>query len=657
MLWSEASWFAVFAGVAVKSTAVLAAAWAAALLLRKRSAAARCLVWTAASAAVIALPFLSVSLPEWRVGGVSAFLPAASSAMFSVSGSAADGARAAAPESNAAAASQPGSWRLNWTAWPAPLAALGTAALLVRMVIAWRLVRRLRRKAAPFADRHLGEALARALGIRQQVEVLESAEAGMPMTCGLWRPVILLPSGASEWSEDRLRMVLLHELAHVRRGDVATHLLARAAFALCWWNPLAWRGWREFLKERERAADDMALTAGVVASDYASQLLEIARSMRCGPGARWAAVTMARRSQLEGRLIAILDTGIDRKPVGRASALAAAMLAVALAAPLAAVRAQAGQEAQAEAIPADVEVAIRSASAQKNPELLESAATAAVQALKYDIARKLMEGALAIRAEVSGADSVDVGLTLLKLADIESRRGMGQSADELYARAARILGERPEAARALMRLGVAAVIRKDSAAAVEHFERARRLDPARAGMALMWMAVAAQREANINEAGRLYPMALAAQDPRSPEAVTIGRVYSSFLRRQGRNDEAAEVESRAAFASRAVARQAREPAAGVHRVSEGATPPRLVQKQEPEYTEEARAAKLEGKVVLYAEVAPDGLAHNIQVLEGLGLGLDEKAMEAISQWRFNPGAREGQPVTVAATIEVNYRLF
>jgi periplasmic protein TonB len=77
---------------------------------------------------------------------------------------------------------------------------------------------------------------------------------------------------------------------------------------------------------------------------------------------------------------------------------------------------------------------------------------------------------------------------------------------------------------------------------------------------------------------------------------------------------------------------------------------------EPQYTEEARAAKFQGTVTLYAEITPDGTATNIRVLHSLGLGLDEKAIEAVKQWRFKPGQKDGKPVTVAATIEVNFRL-
>ncbi len=96
---------------------------------------------------------------------------------------------------------------------------------------------------------------------------------------------------------------------------------------------------------------------------------------------------------------------------------------------------------------------------------------------------------------------------------------------------------------------------------------------------------------------------------------------------------------------------------GVFRVGGGVTAPSLLHKVEPEYSEEARKAKFQGVVVLYVEVDPAGRAQNVRVVRSLGLGLDEKAIEAVKLWKFRPGYRDGRPVTVAATIEVAFRLL
>ena len=87
------------------------------------------------------------------------------------------------------------------------------------------------------------------------------------------------------------------------------------------------------------------------------------------------------------------------------------------------------------------------------------------------------------------------------------------------------------------------------------------------------------------------------------------------------------------------------------------TAPVVLYKVEPEFSEDARKAKLQGTVILYGEVDTNGQLRNIRVVESLGLGLDEKAIEAVKQWRFRPGTRNGKPVVSAAAIEVNFHLL
>ena len=87
------------------------------------------------------------------------------------------------------------------------------------------------------------------------------------------------------------------------------------------------------------------------------------------------------------------------------------------------------------------------------------------------------------------------------------------------------------------------------------------------------------------------------------------------------------------------------------------TPPKLIYQVEPEFSEQARKAKYQGTVLLTIEVDTAGRATNIHVLQGLGLGLDEKAIEAVSKWRFRPGLTNGRPVVTSATVEVNFRLL
>jgi TonB family protein len=94
----------------------------------------------------------------------------------------------------------------------------------------------------------------------------------------------------------------------------------------------------------------------------------------------------------------------------------------------------------------------------------------------------------------------------------------------------------------------------------------------------------------------------------------------------------------------------------VHKVGDGVTAPKLLTKVDPAYTDEASEAKLQGTVLLSLEVHPDGKAYNIQVKRGLGMGLDEAAVTALEQWRFEPGMKDGEPVIVAASVEMNFKV-
>ena len=112
--------------------------------------------------------------------------------------------------------------------------AAGSAVAFARILVGCAVVWRTRRCARPVADPTVCSALSRTLGIRRRVEVLETPSGGMPGTFGFLRPAICIPSDAWEWSAERRCGVLLHELAHVRRGDVATHWLARTALTVYW---------------------------------------------------------------------------------------------------------------------------------------------------------------------------------------------------------------------------------------------------------------------------------------------------------------------------------------------------------------------------------------------------------------------------------------
>jgi periplasmic protein TonB len=96
---------------------------------------------------------------------------------------------------------------------------------------------------------------------------------------------------------------------------------------------------------------------------------------------------------------------------------------------------------------------------------------------------------------------------------------------------------------------------------------------------------------------------------------------------------------------------------GAYRIGGGVSPPSILYKVEPEYSEEARKAKFQGTVLLFVVVDEKGMPRDIKILRPLGLGLDQKAVEAVEKWKFSPGKKDGKPVAVQAQIEVNFRLL
>jgi TonB family protein len=642
-------WFPILAGFAWKSSIVLGVAWMLSLVLRNRSAAMRHLVWTAASAAVLALPLFSMSLPALRVPSFRTIAPQVAALFVTNSSAQAETPSAAEASRRVVSAARGGAIQLDWRdvvliAWM-----MGAAASIAQMLFAFAGLWRTRRSSrlSPYAA--LGAELAHELKLDHAIPILETALGTMPMTCGFLRPAILLPSEAATWPEERLRVVLLHELAHVQRGDVAAHLLARVALIPNWWNPLAWLAWREFLKERERATDDLVLSTGAPASDYAGHLLDIARSMQTVSVFASASVAMARRSELEGRLVAILDSRTNRRAVRRATVVAAVAVAVALIAPFAAVRAQ---DQAPQAIPSDIDATIRAAIAQNNYDMLDKPAEALESARQFDSAKKLLDAALTIRERVSGASSVAYGIGLIQLADLEKSRDQAKQAVPLYSRAVEILGNKPEAAPALMFLGIDQLAQKAYAQAIDAFTKAQNVDSHQAAMAQMWMALTREREQNPVEADSLYRSALAVVESNTDHEATIMEMYSRFLSEQGRSDESKNMRYAVGQIRRKPGRESKVP-----RIGGGVLPPKLNSKIEPAYTEEARVAKYQGTAVLQLEVGADGLAHNIYVVKGLGFGLDQNAIAAVSQWRFQPGTKDGAPIAVQATVEVNFKLL
>ena len=322
----------------IRVTVLLAVASGVSLALARASAAQRHLVWAAALAASLALPVMHVCAPEWgmlpaftakhtsspamRQAPMAGESPSASMAVASFH----EFPRAAEPTASAAvsppvlpAPPKAAAFAVSVSVGQSLAVLWLTGALLggVRLTLAVGRIRQLARRADPATGRTaaLLAELARESGIRRPVQGLVSRQSIVPMTWGWLRPVVLLPADAASWSAERLRVVLLHELAHVRRGDAATQFVAELARSLYWFHPLAWWGVRCLRFEQEAACDDRVLAAGAAAEDYAEELFAVTARLPHGLQDAGLAVAMGRRHTIEGRVRGILADDRDRRPV------------------------------------------------------------------------------------------------------------------------------------------------------------------------------------------------------------------------------------------------------------------------------------------------------------------------------------------------------
>ena len=163
------------------------------------------------------------------------------------------------------------------------------------------------------------------VGLRSEVRLYLTAKANTPMTGGLWRPSVLLPTSAVNWSLGRRRAVLMHEIIHVRRRDTLRQLLIRAALAVYWFHPLAWLASRLAASAREEACDEEVLARGTRASEYAGHLLSVSMGVSPGPSVLSLPLVRHSRSQLERRIVSVLN---PRRP--RRSATATVVLLTAI---------------------------------------------------------------------------------------------------------------------------------------------------------------------------------------------------------------------------------------------------------------------------------------------------------------------------------------
>ncbi len=327
----------LLAAGAVDASVVLALGLTAAALLRRRCAAWRhwvlaiTIVCAAAAPALeLLVPAFDLPLPAWSTPAMTSGLAWSTRPRPVASGS------PAVPENRATAGLLPRLPDIR-----AAVAAVWLAGVLIGLstlvVGLWRLAR-VGREARAVTDGSWSRIADEAVlwhGVRRPVLLLHGMHPALVATWGLRRPRVLLPMGAHAWSDERLRIVLFHEIAHVRRADWALLIAAAVLRCVYWFNPLAWIAERRLRHASEHACDDAVLEAGVSGADYATHLLALANdTVRLSH--RWTpAAAMAHPSTLEERILAMLNATTDRQPLSASvralttAAVAAATLAIA----------------------------------------------------------------------------------------------------------------------------------------------------------------------------------------------------------------------------------------------------------------------------------------------------------------------------------------
>ena len=517
--------------VCLKATIILAAAFLVVLLLRRSTASARYFVWTSGLAVLPAIPLLSVALRPWNVP-----LRAAAAIL----GPATVHVTQQLPDSSPASTS-PG------LAWLVPVWMLGAAAVVLRVGAGHLRIRRSIRRAARIDDPMVAQMCGQ-LGVRRAIELRLSRETDVPLSYGFLSPTIVLPGESSEWSEERRRVVLLHELIHIKRLDAIFCLIAQLSCAAYWFHPLAWLALARFRREQEQSCDDAVVIAGTKQSVYASHLLGLARSISAARPIFPAALSMAETCNLERRVQALLDPRRKRRALNRRICVGALAAIAACIVPLAAVRAQ-------------------------NARPLSS-----VSGTVYD---------------GSGA-AVPNATVLFKNAD-----GSNQE---------------------VVKTGAAGEYKLPTLPAGKYNVEVRA-----PGFALYQQpgvvlnaGASEQVDVKLNLGSISESISVVGKGPRPAPAAT----GTPRRIRVGGNVQATKL---------------------VHMVK-------------PVYPPDVQAAGIEGTVLLRAVVSTEGTLLGLSVINTVDAALAKAAMDAVSQWRYTPTLLNGQPVEVATTISVNFRL-
>jgi uncharacterized protein (TIGR03435 family) len=316
---TEMSWSLA---MVIKATATLLVALAVSRLCRRSRASVRHLLFATTFGSLLVLPLADAVLPAITVD----VLPATSIVSSSI-GSPATEPGAVQSSSSIASTSPDLDWgRLSLRRALVGVWFLGVVVFAVPVVVGLFQVRRLCRQGVPWQEGLSAvDRVTLQARVRRPVTLLRHESVPGPLTCGVFRPTIVVPLDAVNWSAGAQRRALLHEITHIHRRDWMTHCVARIVCAVYWFHPLIWIAWRRLILEAERACDD-AVIGRDDGREYASLLISIAQRQE-GEGAL-PILAMAGRGDLSVRVAALLDQGQRRGDVAKGWIAAALIVAL-----------------------------------------------------------------------------------------------------------------------------------------------------------------------------------------------------------------------------------------------------------------------------------------------------------------------------------------
>ena len=337
------------ASVAMRAGVLLVLAWMTSVVLKNAAPRVRHAVWSAAIVGALTLPLLNGLAPEWRIAIADPWpdiewtapldlVPAAGLLAPTVNPLESQGSGLGESVGGAKSLSLRESTAITgWNFGRGEAAVLllllwygGAAVLMLRLAVQIARIEGVIRRARPLAPSHsrrMADRLVCALRVSRRVRFLTSDEVQTPLTVGAIRPVVLVPAAAEQWSDERMRIVLTHELVHVMRHDWLLQTLGYMVRAGYWFNPLTWVAVRRLSDEQEKACDDAVIALGTKPSVYATHLVNVAQGLPLRYAAG-AALPMARTSRLEGRLKSMIESSPVRGGARKHAIVAMAAMAV-----------------------------------------------------------------------------------------------------------------------------------------------------------------------------------------------------------------------------------------------------------------------------------------------------------------------------------------